>query len=78
MNDTPISSPRVATLIDRQRDGRFVIAFCPICDHSEEAENGGEDHDQTQAASVAKIRLHIQNRHHPRPSKVKISVIRHP
>jgi hypothetical protein len=76
MNDSPISSHRIATLIDREREGRFVIAFCPICDHAEEAEDSGEGQDQAQTASVAKIRLHIQNRHPLRPSRVKISVVR--
>jgi hypothetical protein len=62
---------KIATLVDHQRDGRFVVAFCPICDHAEEAEDGGGGHSQTQSLSIAKIKLHIRNRHPARSDTVK-------
>jgi hypothetical protein len=71
-----ISEPKIATLVDHQRDGRFVIAFCPICDHAEEAEDDGIERGQTESVSVAKIKVHIRNRHNAKPAKVKISFIR--
>ena len=69
------SRHKIATLVDHKREGRFVIAFCPICDHAEEAEIGREGRDQTEPDSVAKIRVHISNRHRARTATVKISVI---
>ena len=69
------SSHRIATLVDHNREGRFVVAFCPICDHAEEAEDDGSGRDRTESQSVAKIKVHIHNRHRARAMKVKISVI---
>jgi hypothetical protein len=72
------SGPKIATLVDHQRDGRFVVAFCPICDHAEEAEADGGGRGQAESVSIAKIKVHIRYRHRTKPAKVKISVIRQP
>jgi len=74
--ESAASAHRIATLVDHQRDGRYVVAFCPICDHAEEAEDDGAGRGPTESVSVAKIKVHILNRHQSKPAKVKISVIR--
>lgn len=83
MNNLQIAGPsdsaaKIATLVDYQRDGRFVVAFCPICDHAEEAEDEGGGREHTASESIAKIRVHIFKRHHAKPAKVKISVVAKP
>ena len=70
-----VPGPKIATLVDHQREGRFVIAFCPICDHAEEAKDDGGGRGQMESVSIAKIKVHISNRHRARPARVKISVI---
>ena len=70
--------PKIATLVDHQREGRFVIAFCPICDHAEEAKDDGGGRGQMESVSIAKIKVHISNRHRTRPARVKISVLQGP
>jgi hypothetical protein len=69
---------KIATLVDHQREGRFVVAFCPICDHAEEAEDDGGGREQTASESIAKIKVHIRKRHQAAPARVKISVISRP
>ena len=66
---------KITTLVDHQREGRFVVAFCPICDHAEEAKDDGGGRGQTESVSIAKIKVHISNRHRARPARVKISVV---
>lgn len=78
MNNQPdplVSRHKIATLVDHHRDGHFVVAFCPICDHAEEAKDDGEGRSQTESASIAKIKIHIRNRHRAKPARVKISVV---
>ncbi len=70
--------PKIATLVDHQREGRFVIAFCPICDHAEEAKDDGGGRGQMESISIAKIKVHISNRHRVKPARVKISVVQGP
>jgi hypothetical protein len=74
----PSVVPHIATLVDYEREGRFVIAFCPICDHAEEAEDYGGGREQTQSSSIAKIKVHIHKQHHAAPVRVKISIISKP
>ena len=69
---------KITTLVDHQREGRFVVAFCPICDHAEEAKDDGGGRGQMESISIAKIKVHISNRHRTRPARVKISVIQGP
>jgi hypothetical protein len=71
-----LNNLKIATLVDRKREGRFVVAFCPICDHAEEVEDGGGGTEHTKQASMARIRLHIDRRHKRKPARVKISVRR--
>jgi hypothetical protein len=79
MNNNPLETlvptHKIATLVDHERDGRYIIAFCPICDHAEEAKDDGAGRDQTQFDSIAKIKLHIRHRHRTKSAKVKITVI---
>ncbi len=72
----PAAGHEITTLVDHHRDGRFVVAFCPICDHVEEAKDGGQGRNETTSLSVAKIKVHIHKRHPAEAAKVKISVIR--
>jgi len=76
--ESPDAEHKIATLVDHQREGRFVVAFCPICDHAEEAKDDGGGRGQTESVSIAKIKVHISNRHRARPLRVKISVIQGP
>ena len=73
--EVPGSGHKIATLVDHQREGRFIVAFCPICDHAEEAEDDGGGRGQAESVSVAKIKVHIRYRHRAKAEKVKISVI---
>jgi hypothetical protein len=70
MNNAPLQSPalrhRISTLVDHEREGRFIVAFCPICDHAEESEDDGGGREHAQFASVAKIEVHIRERHRAR------------
>ena len=68
-------SNRIATLVDHRREGRFVVAFCPICDHAEEAEDAGAGRSETRSASVAKIKAHMRHAHRSRMARVKIQVM---
>ena len=80
MNDSQpeplVPRRKIATLVDHQREGRFVIAFCPICDHAEEAEDEGRGRDQTQSISIAKIHVHIHKRHRDNAARINISIVR--
>jgi hypothetical protein len=76
--EPPASGDRIATLVDYQRDGHFVVAFCPICDHAEAAKDDGGGRGQTESVSIAKIKVHISNRHQAKAAKVKIPVIQRP
>jgi hypothetical protein len=80
MNDQPFQLPpvrgKIATLVDHEREGRFVFAFCPICDHVEEAGDDGGGREQAASDSVAKIKIHIRRVHREKPVGIKISVIR--
>jgi hypothetical protein len=69
---------KITTLLDHQREGRFVVAFCPICDHAEEAKDDGGGRGQMESISIAKIKVHISIRHRARPARVKISVVQGP
>jgi hypothetical protein len=60
---------KITTLVTHNRNGRSVIAFCPICDHVEEARDDGVGREQTQTVSVAKIQAHIRRRHRSKAAK---------
>jgi hypothetical protein len=64
---------KITTLVDHGREGRFIFAFCPVCDHAEEAEDTGSGRDQAVSASVAKIEAHLR-RIHRKPVALKIIV----
>jgi len=80
MNTFPAESfqppEKIATLVNRQRDGLLVFAFCPICDHAEEARDQGGGQEQTQSDSIAKIKLHIRKIHRSKQPRIKISITR--
>ena len=63
----PILIDQVSTLVDQQRDGKFVVAFCPICDWTEQVATVDErSREQVKTASIAKIQVHIRKRHRPK------------
>ncbi|MEI7534501.1 MAG: hypothetical protein WCK57_09035 [Verrucomicrobiae bacterium] len=66
----PESRDKIATLVDHKRDGRFVIAFCPVCDWTAEATNKGLGAEEAASACIAEVKLHIR-RAHPSKSKNK-------
>jgi hypothetical protein len=80
MNNAPLSPPalrhEITTLVDHEREGRFVVAFCPICDHAEESEDGGGGREHAQYASVAKIEVHIRKRHRAKADGLRRPAIR--
>ena len=77
MNDRlpPVSPDKISTLVDHSREGKFVIAFCPICDRTAEATENGRGREEAMADSIAKIQLHIRKSHPPKTKRVKISAI---
>jgi len=76
MNDQlPAESTEVIpTLVDHDRDARFIIAFCPICDRMAKAPDDGRGLEGTAARCIAEIKLHISKRHRPKPPRVKVSI----
>ena len=73
----PISRDKIPTLVDHQRDGKVVMAFCPICDMVAEAADDGRGRESTTAASIAEIKLHIRKFHPTKSQRTKVSVV-HP
>lgn len=69
----PVSRDEIATLVDHHRDGRFIFAFCPVCDHAAESEDTGDGREQTASRSVAKIETHLK-RIHRKPVALKITI----
>jgi len=65
---------QISTLVDHSRKGRFVLAFCPLCDHAEEAPAFDQDHAAAAAASIAIIRQHLRRKHRVAPPEVKITL----
>ena len=77
MNDRlpPVAPDKISTLVDHSREGKFVIAFCPICDRTAEANENGRGREEATADSIAKIQLHIRKSHPPKTKRVKISAV---
>ena len=71
----PVSHANIPTLVDHAREGKFVIAFCPICDRTAEASENGRGREDAMADSIAKIQLHIRKSHPPKTKRVKISAV---
>lgn len=69
----PMAREKITTLVDFDREGRFIFAFCPVCDHAVESEDTGAGRDRTASASVAKIEAHLR-RVHRRPVALKITI----
>ena len=70
------TSVKIATLVDHKREGLFVFAFCPICDHAEESRDEGTGRDGAKSSSIAKIQVHISKAHRPKPVKIKVAKTR--
>jgi hypothetical protein len=66
--NTDSTPKKITTLVDHHREGRYVIAFCPLCDHAAEAEDVGGGREQTASVSVAKIEAHLRRIHRKRTS----------
>ena len=71
----PVAPDNIPTLVDHAREGKIVIAFCPICDRTAEASENGRDREEAMADSIAKIQLHIRKSHPPKTKRVKISAV---
>jgi len=69
---------RITTLVDFHREGRFVIAFCPLCDHAEEAEDVGGGREQAASVSVSKIEAHLRRIHRNKSAALKITILSPP
>jgi hypothetical protein len=54
---------KITTLVDYSRRGRYILAYCPVCDHCEEARVVDDDQHGAEAASIQQVRLHIRRRH---------------
>jgi hypothetical protein len=67
----PISRDNIPTLLDKRNDGLVIIAFCPLCDQTEQAPDDGQGRDHVAAAAIAKVKRHISKAHPLRPSRVK-------
>jgi hypothetical protein len=68
-----VAPKKIATLVDFHREGRFVIAYCPLCDHAEEAEDVGGGREQTASISVAKIEAHLRRIHRDKTTALKFT-----
>ena len=79
MNDRlpPVARDKISTLVDHSREGKFVTAFCPICDRTAEATENGRGREEATADSIARIQLHINKSHPPKTKRVKISAVVH-
>jgi len=66
-----VSLDEIPTLVDHHRNGRFVIAFCPVCDRMAEAPDDGRGREGTAAVCIAEIKLHIRKAHRPKSLRAK-------
>jgi hypothetical protein len=53
----------IPTLLEQKPDGIYVNAFCPLCDKAEKSKVQHPGQTRDEAASVARIRAHIRERH---------------
>lgn len=53
----------IPTLLEVNRDGIYLVAYCPVCDKLEKAKVEYAGQPRHSVASVAKIRRHLQQRH---------------
>ena len=73
-----VSLDEIPTLVDHHRNGRFVIAFCPICDRMAEAPDDGRGREGTAAVCIAEIKLHIRKAHRQKSPPAKVSAVVRP
>ena len=71
----PISRDNIPTLLDKRNDGLVVIAFCPLCDQTEQAPDDGQGREHVAAAAIAKVKRHLSKAHPVRPSRAKTAQI---
>ena len=60
---SPPQSPVIPTLVEVNRDGLYLVAYCPVCDKSEKAKVAYAGQARESVDSVIKIRAHLQRRH---------------
>ena len=63
---TDSSARQITTLLDHDRDGQFIYAYCPVCDHVAETAVLEGDREKAAIAGVDIIRVHLQQRHAPK------------
>lgn len=59
----PSQLPVIPTLAEMNRDGLYLVAYCPVCDKSEKAKVAHAGQPRESVDSVIKIRAHLQRRH---------------
>ena len=61
--EIPPQLPVIPTLVEVNRDGLYLVAYCPVCDKSEKAKVAYAGQSRESVDSVIKIRAHLQRRH---------------
>ena len=69
----PVSRNNIPTLADKKREGLVIIAYCPICDRTEEAPDDGRGREHVAAAAIAKIKIHIRRDHPSKSRRLRLS-----
>jgi len=62
-DDISLNLPMIPTLVEVNRDGLYLVAYCPVCDKSEKAKVEYAGQPRHNVASVVKIRQHLAKRH---------------
>jgi hypothetical protein len=64
---------QISTLVDHSREGRFIFAFCPLCDHAEEAPIHENDMAAAKNSSITIIQQHLRHKHRVEVAPMKIT-----
>lgn len=65
---------QISIMVEHSREGRFVRAFCPLCDQVEETPAFDQDHAAAAVTSIAIIRQHLRGKHCVATPAVKITL----
>jgi hypothetical protein len=53
----------ITTLLEKRRGAIHCVAFCPICDQSEESDDEGRGQKNATFGAISKVRNHMNLRH---------------
>ena len=53
----------IAMLLEKKMGTIYCIAFCPICDQSEESNDEGKGQKHATFGAITKVRKHMSSRH---------------